>query len=41
MDTHFWKEEIWRLYYEGYSFDEARRKVKKMMKEVANARSNK
>lgn len=33
MDKHFWADEIKRLYMEGYSLDEARNKVRKMMKE--------
>jgi hypothetical protein len=34
MDKKQWADEMVRLYFEGYSLDQARRTVKKMMKEA-------
>ncbi|WP_281417345.1 hypothetical protein [Clostridium mobile] len=33
MELIDWADEVKRLYFEGYTLDEARVKVKKMMKE--------
>lgn len=33
MNKKFWADEITRLYLEGYSLDQARNMVRKMMKE--------